>query len=156
MKRVIQLFGAVLLFGAGAALQEPAVDIAASGLIETDRRFDEAAAARGVAGWLEFFAEDATIFPEASSIITGLSLIRQHYEKTHFSPHGLRWRPLQAHVSKSGDLGYTYGTWELSSGKPGKAHILAKGKYTTIWRRQADGSWKVVLDLGTTDCAKPE
>jgi len=65
------------------------------------------------------------------------------------NPHNhLLWTPLGGGVSASGDLGYTYGTYEFRSrdedGKLGSTY----GKYATIWRKQSDGSWKVVLDMG--------
>jgi ketosteroid isomerase-like protein len=67
--------------------------------------------------------------------------------------NSLTWKPIGADVSSSGDLGYTYGTYEFrskdASGKPSVSH----GKYTSIWKRQKDGSWKVVLDMGN---ASPE
>jgi ketosteroid isomerase-like protein len=56
--------------------------------------------------------------------------------------------PVGADVSSTGDLGYTYGTFEFSStGKDGKPQV-EHGKYTSIWKKQGDGSWKVVLDMG--------
>jgi ketosteroid isomerase-like protein len=57
---------------------------------------------------------------------------------------------VSADISASGDLGYTYGTFEFRSiNKDGKP-VIAHGKYTSIWKRQKDGSWKVVLDMGNS------
>lgn len=40
------------------------------------------------------------------------------------------------------------GTFEFrSKDKDGKA-VVDHGKYTSIWKKQKDGSWKVVLDMG--------
>ena len=56
-------------------------------------------------------------------------------------------------MSASGDLGYTYGTFEFSSkNKEGKP-MVERGKYTSIWKKQKGGIWKVVLDMGN---ASPE
>jgi ketosteroid isomerase-like protein len=53
-----------------------------------------------------------------------------------------------ADISASGDLGYTYGTYEFRAvGKDGNP-VVEHGKYTSIWKKQRDGSWKVVLDMG--------
>ena len=55
-----------------------------------------------------------------------------------------------ADISSSGDLGYTYGTFEFrSKDKDGKPTV-DYGKYTSIWKKQADGSWKVALDMGNS------
>ena len=58
----------------------------------------------------------------------------------------LVWSPLKVEVSDDGTLGYTWGRYDFSSkGKDGKV-ASASGVYLTIWRRQADGSWKFVYD----------
>ena len=58
----------------------------------------------------------------------------------------LVWSPLKVDVSDDGTLGYTWGRFEYSSkGKDGKVQS-STGIYLTIWRRQADGSWKFVYD----------
>jgi ketosteroid isomerase-like protein len=51
-------------------------------------------------------------------------------------------------VASSGDLAYSYGVYEFrSKGKDGKPTV-ENGKYTTVWKKQSDGRWKVVLDMG--------
>jgi ketosteroid isomerase-like protein len=61
----------------------------------------------------------------------------------------LKWNPTQVEVSSSGDLGYSIGEYERigknASGKPESA----TGSYVSIWRRQPNGKWKIVLDIGT-------
>jgi ketosteroid isomerase-like protein len=62
----------------------------------------------------------------------------------------LTWTPVHADMAASGDLGYTYGTYEFRSiGKAGKPSI-EYGKYVSIWKKQKDGSWKVVMDMGNS------
>jgi len=60
----------------------------------------------------------------------------------------LFWTPAGGGISSCGDLGYTYGSYEFRSrdrdGKLGSTY----GKYATIWRKQKEGSWKAVLDMG--------
>ncbi|MGB7730403.1 MAG: DUF4440 domain-containing protein [Candidatus Acidiferrum sp.] len=63
----------------------------------------------------------------------------------------LEWQPDQVSVARSGELGYTSGTYTWTfkdaSGKPASD----KGKYLTVWKKQPDGSWKVLLDMFNTD-----
>ena len=63
----------------------------------------------------------------------------------------LEWHPEQTGVARSGDLGYTSGTYTWTfkdaSGKPGSD----KGKYLTIWKKHQDGSWKVLFDMFNSD-----
>ena len=66
----------------------------------------------------------------------------------------LSWEPDHAEVSKDGTLGYTDGSW-LFTGAP-DAHgkrLRLTGHYMTVWRREHDGKWKVVADMGTNDPA---
>lgn len=54
-------------------------------------------------------------------------------------------------LAESGELGYTVGQYTITvTGEDGERSV-EKGKYVTIWRKQADGSWKVVLDGGNSD-----
>jgi ketosteroid isomerase-like protein len=61
----------------------------------------------------------------------------------------LTWSPEFADVSASGDLGYTWGYYTMTIPNAVGAPVKRTGTYVTIWRRQSDGSWKVVLDGGS-------
>jgi ketosteroid isomerase-like protein len=74
-------------------------------------------------------AQDARIYRDRSSSTIG----RQNYELEKLS-----WKGEGARVSNSADLGYTYGT-------------AGSNNYLHIWKKQLDGSWKVVLDLLTAN-----
>lgn len=56
----------------------------------------------------------------------------------------LTWKPQDGLISKSKDFGYTWGfyTVSLTNGKK------IKGKYLNIWSKQANGVWKVMVDMG--------
>jgi ketosteroid isomerase-like protein len=55
----------------------------------------------------------------------------------------LTWQPMKGEISKSGDLGFTYGVYTLNI-----KDSVYKGTYVSIWKKQNDGSWKFVLDSG--------
>jgi ketosteroid isomerase-like protein len=64
------------------------------------------------------------------------------------APTGLlTWWPTYADVSRAGDLGWTTGPYEFRE-KPTQEKPDDTGHFFTVWRRQPDGSWKWVLDLG--------
>ena len=58
----------------------------------------------------------------------------------------LNWTPEFADIASSGDLGYTTGPWEIRRNPQDTP--VAFGHYVTLWRKQADGAWKVELDIG--------
>lgn len=65
-------------------------------------------------------------------------------------PGDLRWAPSVGDAAASGDLGYTVGSATVR-GQTGTFH----SKYITVWKRQADGSWRFVADGGNAMPAVP-
>ncbi len=57
----------------------------------------------------------------------------------------LRWAPDEVFAS-TGDMGATWGHWTLTP--IGADKPLAKGHYVTVWRQDAKGQWKGVIDIG--------
>jgi ketosteroid isomerase-like protein len=116
--------------------------------MEADRAFDRTTAERGVEGWVSFFADDGAMIQAGVGEIRGLEEIRRSMAGA-FQGRSLRWGPLRADVSSSGDLGYTVGTYEARgpAGPEGEPQV-ARGMYVSIWKKQSDGRWKVVMDLG--------
>ena len=114
-------------------------------LMEADSAFS-AAAARGLEEFVEFVADSATFF-DGSSMQRGRQAVAESWRPLLETPgSSISWKPTSGDIAASGDLGYTIGRWEFT-GDEGSA----RGNYVTIWRRQADGSWKVVVDIGDTD-----
>jgi ketosteroid isomerase-like protein len=64
------------------------------------------------------------------------------------APTGLlTWWPTYADVSRAGDMGWTTGPFEFRE-KSTDEKPADTGHFFTVWRKQGDGSWKWVLDLG--------
>ncbi len=56
----------------------------------------------------------------------------------------LAWKLVAAKIAASGDLGYSYGTYSIT---PAGAPAVEEGSYTHLWKRDAAGDWKLVLDV---------
>jgi ketosteroid isomerase-like protein len=118
-------------------------------LMQTDAAFDLATSRDGIEGWVSFFAEDGAMMPPGAHITRGLDAIRAVMEPAFATPgYSLRWKPAGAEIASSGDLGYTYGTYTSTSPSDDGKPVVRHGKYITIWKKQADGSWKAVMDAG--------
>jgi ketosteroid isomerase-like protein len=94
---------------------------------------------------------DASFLGQNSPAAQGKSDLSSAFSGLFALPNfKISWTPNKVEVAKSGDLGFTSGTYEDSftdaSGKP----MPDNGKYVTIWRKQKDGSWKVMLDIYNT------
>ncbi len=57
----------------------------------------------------------------------------------------MTWKPKGANVAASGDLGYTYGVYEIHTSAQ---DTVLYGTYVSIWKKQQNGKWKFVLDSG--------
>lgn len=112
-------------------------------LREADLAFAKATAARRLEGWMDFFADDASILQNGKTI-TGKQNIRQYYEPIFANKDfSLSWTPTHAEAAQDGTLGYTYGNYEARRGAD-----VSRGMYLTIWRK-VNGRWKVVMDTGS-------
>ena len=67
----------------------------------------------------------------------------------------LKWHPNQVEISSSGDLGYSMGEYERIGKDASGYPATVTGEYVSIWRKQSDGRWKIVLDIGTPGTPKP-
>jgi ketosteroid isomerase-like protein len=66
--------------------------------------------------------------------------------------YSLLWQPQFAEVAPSGDMGWTWGKYQVVTG----GETIDTGKYINVWKKQEDGSWKVRTDFGSPDAAKPQ
>jgi ketosteroid isomerase-like protein len=125
-------------------------------LLQLEADFMKAAAEKGSQGYMSYYAEDSAELPNGEDAILGKENIAKTMGFLDDKNNRLTWTPVHADMAASGDLGYTYGTYEFQSiGKAGKPTVES-GKYVSIWKKQKDGSWKVVMDMGNSSPqAKP-
>ncbi|MEO8482976.1 MAG: hypothetical protein ABI634_12250 [Acidobacteriota bacterium] len=141
--------GAVL-FGAGPA-QEFRVSSLES-MVAAERAFAAATREIGVRnGFLTFFAADAVAL---ESIAGGTARVVPARDRIAAEPPPalpltsmLSWSPYIGQVSGDGALGWLTGPYENRNSSTG---AMGRGIYFSVWRRQADGTWKVWLDQGIT------
>jgi len=117
-------------------------------LRQLEADFMKAAAERGSQGYMSYYAEDAVELPNGADMIQGKESIAKSMSFLDQKDNHLTWTPVHADMAASGDLGYTFGTYEFrSKDKDGKPTV-EYGKYASVWKKQKDGSWKVVMDMG--------
>ena len=144
----VAVAGVALALAAGA--EEPKnLDQEKAALMRTDVEFSAAAQKIGVGeAFLRYADEYATMLPAGKKAVNGLEAIRAEFADF---PRGatLVWTPVLVQVARSGDLGYTLGTYESRrTGADGKP-VTSYGKYCSVWKKQKDGGWKWVVDVGT-------
>ena len=140
-----------VLFSAGPAL---AADMgkAAKALATLDEDWSKAAVKRDVDRVASFYAEDATVYPPNAPAAIGRPAAKKVWAAYFADPtFSISWKTVTAGVSKSGDLGFTAGTYEASFKGPDGKMAAEKGKYVCTWTKDKDGKWKALHDIWNTD-----
>lgn len=103
------------------------------------------------------YADDAVLMVTGTEPLNGKDAIRASLKQmVDDKALSLAFHATKIDVSKSGDLGYTQGTYKLTltdptSHKPIEDH----GTYVTTYRKQADGSWKAAADIASSSTPPP-
>ena len=101
-----------------------------------------------------YYADDATLFTSGSPAAVGKEAIQGMTKQLKDADLDLKFAPNKVDVAKSGDIGYVQGTYTSAATDPKtKRRTMEKGNYVTVYRKQADGAWKIIEDINTTDSA---
>ena len=115
-------------------------------LVQTERAFARTSVAKGIReSFLAFFADDGIVFRPHP--VRYKETVANTPPPTNPLAVTLNWEPLFADVARSGDLGYTTGPYTLTDNSPEKRQPQ-HGFFFSVWKKQADGNWRVVLDAG--------
>jgi len=121
-------------------------------LLAADRAFDAATADKNIDGFSSFLADNVSTLRADQPILRGKAAMLQEWRSLLENRSiSLRWQPASAEISKSGDLGYTVGSYTMTRKGDKGSVTLGTGKYLTVWRLQKDRSWKVEFDTGVPD-----
>ncbi len=118
-----------------------------------DDQWEKAAAAKDVDGTVSYYSDDASLLAPNAPIADNKQAIRAAWASLLGPDVSLSWQANKVEVSRSSDLAYIVGTYQLKDphGKPAADH----GKFVEVWKKQADGKWKVVADIFNSDLALP-
>lgn len=110
-------------------------------MVKTEQDFNTLSETKGMRiAFLEYLAGDGILFRPYP--VPG-----KQWVESNPDPEGkLTWTPVVAEIAGSAELGYTSGPWKFIPNAGGEAR---HGNYVSIWRKQPDGEWKVVVDGGT-------
>jgi len=151
-KHVAVLAGVLLSVAVSGCAKKVDLEAERAALMKADADWAATLTAKSVDGFTSYFAADAIVMPPHLPILVGVDAIRA-WVNTSMSLPGFSvvWTVNSADVSASGDMGYTLGTFIFSATMPDGSNITDPGKYTTVWKKQADGSWKVAVDTFNSD-----
>jgi ketosteroid isomerase-like protein len=145
---------ALLFLGCDSTVKQPGSTRAAdeAAVRQTDENWNKAAQSKKVDDWVAYYSDDAVILPPNDKKVSGKESNRKVIADLLALPGlALSWAPAKVEVAQSGDLAYTQGSYELTTtdakGKP----ATDRGKTLEIWKKQADGTWKCVADMWSSD-----
>jgi ketosteroid isomerase-like protein len=144
-------FAGLLLFAGcnkPAPVDTKAVELAVK---NADAQVSKAAEAHDLATLLSFYADDAVSLPANEELLTNHPDMRSSWIARLAPGVSLSWTPMYVEGAKSGDLAYILGSYSKTT-KAGKDKPVAdRGKYLAVWKKQADGSWKIEADMWNSD-----
>ncbi len=115
-------------------------------LREADLALARAVDQRDRGSFAALLAEDA-IFAGGGAPLRGRAAVLGGWAG-FFEPQGPRmsWAPELAEMARSGDLGYTVGRYLFEGRDASGQSVKREGRYVTVWRREADGAFRVAAD----------
>jgi ketosteroid isomerase-like protein len=141
----------LLLLSLATACQTKATSDDESALRKLDDEWSKSAGAKDVDKTISYYSDDAVVMPPNIPTLTGKEAIRTLWKSMLTPEFSGGWKATKVEVARSGDLAYVSGTYEFNekddSGKP----ITDKGKFLEVWKKQADGNWKCVADMFSSD-----
>ena len=99
------------------------------------------------------YTADGNVMAPNLPIMTGKDAIGKALKEVLADPNwSLSLQAVQVEVSKGGDFGYVRGAYVNTSTDPAtRKAISEKGRFLTIFRKEADGSWKAVQDINNAE-----
>ena len=126
-------------------------------LTDTDAALQHAIAQRDLEKIMSFYADEAKLLPTAESLVAGKEAITKEWGHILAIPDFENKSTMtNLEVASGGDMAYTTGTYVAKmmgeSGKP----ATEPGKWVSIWKKQRDGKWRIVVDIYNTDVPPPD
>ena len=158
-KRAIRITVDALLVGCAVALLPGCSDNSdandnanaeARELARTSREWSHVAGTGNVDAIVSYWTDDAVLMVPGLTTFRGKAAIRQYVEQSMRIPgFRIKWRPVEAHVS--GDSGYLIERSSVTAPNAKGALETQEFRVVTIWRKDADGKWRNVVDASVPD-----
>lgn len=148
---------AVVAFTMTACNQAPPAapdthDADVKALNDLEIEWSKATAANDIQKAVSYYADDAVLIAPGGDAVQGKPAITSAMQAMSKDPaFSLKFQTTKADVAKSGDVGYTWGVYQMTVTDP-KTHkpLNDHGSYATVYKKQADGSWKAAVDIASS------
>jgi len=120
-------------------------------LKKLDDEWSKATGSRDVEKMISYYSDDAMVMLPNIPTLTGKESIRTFWSSMLDSGFSGGWNATKVEVARSGDLAYVTGSYQFNDNEGGGKSMTDKGRYFAVWKKQADGSWKCVADMFSSD-----
>lgn len=138
---------------------------AAATAMPATRALDEKAIRESEAAWVKafatkvpqkaaaFYADDAASMLPDTPLMTGRNAIIAGMKPELGDPNfSLVFAPTKVEIANSGDIAYSQGTFKYTTTDPRtRKRVGQQGNYVEVYKKQADGTWKVEEDIATEE-----
>lgn len=115
-------------------------------MVKTEQAFSAMAQDKSIRdAFMTFIADDGLLFRPGA--VNGKKWMTEHPVPQSDKRPVLVWQPAFAGMAASGDMGFTTGPW-VAKADVNDEKTAGYGHFVTVWKKQADGSWRFVVDLG--------
>lgn len=98
-----------------------------------------------VTGVVAIYADDALLLPPNGEIVQGKQGVQEFWSAALQVLKDVALTTVE--IGGSGNTGYRIGKYTLTVQPEGQEPKMESGKYVEVWKRQADGSWKLYADI---------
>jgi len=150
-------FGLLLLMNACNQAAPDTREADAKAIRELESAWTKDINSHDAAKWAAYYADDAVLMIPGMKPMKGKAAILDGLKPFSADPNlSLNFTANTVEVAKSGDLAVTQGNYTMTMTDPvSKNKMTDTGTYETTFKKQADGSWKVVFDANVSDVPPP-
>jgi len=138
----------ILMAALSGCAKKADVEAERAALRQADADWAKTVAEKNAGAFTGYFTADGVVMPPNLPAVNGTDAIRT-WVSTNMSLPGfaVTLEATSAEVAASGDIGYTLGNFTYQMSMPDGSQLTDRGKYATIWKKQADATWKVAVDI---------
>ncbi len=124
---------------------------------DIEAKWNQDYSVRDVDRLLDHYSDDAVLMAPGLPPSVGKKAIRKVLSRMVADPAlSLKFSAARIDVAASVDLGYSQGSYLMTITSPQTKHVIHDyGSYVTMYRREADGTWRAVSDIATSEAVTP-
>ena len=151
---LLGVVAALVLLATGCTQTPPDTRTAdAKALRDNEMQWNLDVASKDTEKWVAHYADDAVLISPGTPPSVGKDAIRKTLKEMVGDPAlSLKFEASKVEIGKGGDIGYTQGSYKMTMTDPHSKQVINDhGSYVTTYRKGADGAWRAVADIASSE-----